>query len=178
MLNAAAQKDRSALPAYGDPRIGSVLKLLSEVFEVLADAGLLDMEAFLGRAGGGHCGRPSTLRTSSTSPGKITLGVSQSNEPTRILPPSSRLTLSVVLSVVPNFSSTFSSMSRQSRALSPVTDRLFLRSHARQFRKPGFECCLIQIAILKLAGEVIGVCLHVEVAVTGQVEQDGARHAL
>ena len=36
------------------------------------------------------------------------LGASESNDATRILPPTSRLTLSVVLSVVPSFSSTFS----------------------------------------------------------------------
>jgi hypothetical protein len=38
------------------------------------------------------------------------LGASQSNDATRIFPPTSRLNTSVVLSVVPNFSSTFSVM--------------------------------------------------------------------
>jgi len=44
------------------------------------------------------------------SPFTITLGASQSNDVTRILPPSSRLTASVVLSVVPSHSRTFSSI--------------------------------------------------------------------
>jgi hypothetical protein len=51
------------------------------------------------------------LRISSTSPFKITLGASQSNDVTRILPPTSRLIASVVLSVVRNRSSTFSTSS-------------------------------------------------------------------
>jgi hypothetical protein len=83
-----------------DPALVSrvfVFKPLGQAFEVLGDAGPLDME----------------LRTSDTSPQKITLGVSQSNDATRILPPSSRLTLSVVLSVVPNFSRTFSTKTLQ-----------------------------------------------------------------
>jgi hypothetical protein len=46
------------------------------------------------------------VRISGTSPRKITLGASQSNDATRILPPTSRLIASVVLSVVLNFSRT------------------------------------------------------------------------
>ena len=53
-----------------------------------------------------------------------------------------------------------------------------LGGHARQFRKRGVERRLVQVAILKLAGEIIGVGLHVEVAVAGQIEQDRARRAL
>jgi hypothetical protein len=53
----------------------------------------------------------STLWTPGTSPRKITLDVSKSNDVTQILPPSSRLRLHVVLSVVPMRSSTFSTMS-------------------------------------------------------------------
>ena len=37
---------------------------------------------------------------------------------------------------------------------------------------------MIQVAIIKFAGQIIVVCLHVEVAVAGQVEQDRARLAL
>jgi hypothetical protein len=46
----------------------SLFDHVGQMFEVLADAGLLDME----------------LRISSTSPRKITLGASQSNDATRI----------------------------------------------------------------------------------------------
>jgi hypothetical protein len=53
-----------------------------EAFEVLDDTALLDM----------------ALRTSSTSPCKITFGSGHSIDVTRILPPTSRLTASVVLS--------------------------------------------------------------------------------
>jgi hypothetical protein len=48
------------------------------------------------------------------------LGVSQSNDTTQILPPTSRLTASVVLSVVSNFSRTFST---KSDAASPTISR-------------------------------------------------------
>jgi hypothetical protein len=51
-----------------------VVDVLGEVFEVLGYAGLLDVEA-RGIARRGHCGRPSTLGTSSTSPRKITFGL-------------------------------------------------------------------------------------------------------
>jgi hypothetical protein len=54
------------------------------------------------------CSRPSTLRTSSTSPFKITFGSGQSCEVNRILPFVSRETAIVVLSVVPNRSRIFS----------------------------------------------------------------------
>jgi hypothetical protein len=73
------------LPADGNLRLRSVLKHLGGVFEVLADAGLLDME----------------LRPSGTSPRKITLGLGQSIDAIRILPSVSRETAIVVLSVVP-----------------------------------------------------------------------------
>jgi hypothetical protein len=55
-----------------------------------------------------HGGGPSTLRTTSTSSRKITLASSQIIDATRILPPSPRLSANVVLSVVSNFSRTFS----------------------------------------------------------------------
>jgi hypothetical protein len=47
------------------------------------------------------------------SPRKIALGASQSNDATRILPPTSRLIASVVLPVVPNFSRAFSTKNPQ-----------------------------------------------------------------
>jgi hypothetical protein len=45
---AAYYRDRGAAPhpADRDLRIGSLVELLGDLFEVLADAGLLDMEAF------------------------------------------------------------------------------------------------------------------------------------
>jgi hypothetical protein len=59
------------------------------------------------------CSDPPTLQTSSASPRANHLGASQSNDATRILPPSSRLSANVVLSVVPNFSSVFSTKNPQ-----------------------------------------------------------------
>jgi hypothetical protein len=40
----------------------------------------------------------------------------------------------------------------------------------RQFLQRNVERRLVQVAILKLAGEIVGVGLHVEVAMAGQVE--------
>jgi len=74
----------TSLPLDDDMRT-ALFKFIGEVFEVLADAGFLDVE----------------LRTSSTSPRKITLVLSQSIDATRIFPPSSRLKISVVLPAVP-----------------------------------------------------------------------------
>ena len=104
----------------------SALHLAGQVFEVMADAGLLDTEAFWVTPEGDitgdrrHCGLSALHR-------KITLGLSQSVDVTRILSPYSRLSDNVVPSVVSNFSRTFSTknstadeMAEQSSHLSPV----------------------------------------------------------
>jgi hypothetical protein len=95
----------NAPPAHGgedavstcdlDPMLSWFIEHGCEAFEVLADTGLLDV----------------ALRTSGHFAPQNHLGLSQSNDVTRIFPPSSRFSVNVALSVVPNFSSTFSTFS-------------------------------------------------------------------
>ena len=57
-------------------------------------------------------------------------------------------------------------------------DQRILRRHLRQRGERRLQFRLVVVAVFQLAGEVIGVRLHVEMAVARQIEQDGLRLAL
>src|SRR6185437_9554613 len=62
---------------------------------------------------------------------------------------------------------------KMARPLLPLFRRDF-----RQVRQRGFERLRVVVLVIELAGEIVAVGLHVEMAVAGEVEEDRRRLAL